>query len=125
MSMEKQFYKNLKLFLKDLILVFPEDDESLQVISTTINLAILDDDDNTIIKKFYTSLHPLESQIYKRDILVFSTNITKYWPEDSYEYRLFSKIQQNWDTFSEHNKNILWEYINVLYLLSKNVIEKN
>jgi hypothetical protein len=123
--MEKQFYKNLKLFLKDLILVFPEDDESLQVISTTINLAILDDDDNTIIKKFYTSLHPLESQIYKRDILVFSTNITKYWPEDSYEYRLFSKIQQNWDTFSEHNKNILWEYINVLYLLSKNVIEKN
>ena len=81
--MEKQFYKNLKLFLKDLIVVFPEDDESLQVISTTINLAIMDDDDHMIIKKFYTSLQPLESQIYNKDILVFSSNITKYWPENS------------------------------------------
>lgn len=124
MTMEKQFYKNLKLFLKDLIVVFPEDDESLQVISTTINLAIMDDDDHMIIKKFYTSLQPLESQIYNKDILVFSSNITKYWPEHSYEHRLFVKIQDNWDTFSEHNKNILWDYINVLYILSKNVIEK-
>ena len=123
--MEKQFYKNLKLFLKDLIVVFPEDDESLQVISTTINLAILDDDQNKIIQKFYTSLQPLEDYIYQRDIVVFSNLITNHWPENSYEYRLFFKIQENWHTFTEHNKNILWEYINVLYILSKNVIEKN
>ena len=123
--MEKEFYKNLKLFLKDLIFIFPEDDENLQIISTTINLAIIDDDENKIIKKFYTSLQALETHIYNRDIVVFSNLITNHWPETSYEYRLFFKIQENWDTFSEHNKNILWEYINVLYILSKNVIEKN
>ena len=54
--MDKIFYKNLKLFLKDLIIVFPEDDEALQIISTTINLAIIEDTDNSIIKKFYTRI---------------------------------------------------------------------
>jgi len=42
--MEKNFYKNLKLFLKDLVVLFPEDDECIQMITTGINLAIIDDD---------------------------------------------------------------------------------
>jgi len=121
--MEKQFYKNLKQFLKELIIVFPEDDEKLQILSTTINLAIIDDDENKIIKKFYTSLSPLEDSIYKRDISIFSCEISKYWPETSYEFRLFYKIQENWETFTDHNKNILWEYIIVLYTLSKKILE--
>ena len=36
--------------------------------------------------------------------------------------KLFTKINNNWDTFTEHNKNILWEYIQLLYVLSKNII---
>jgi hypothetical protein len=120
--MDKQFYKNLKQFLKELIIVFPEDDEKLQILSTTINLAIIDDDDHKIIKKFYTSLSPLEENIYKRDISIFSSEISKYWPETSYEYRLFYKIQENWETFTEHNKSILWDYIIVLYTLSKKIL---
>ena len=51
--MEKIFYKNLKLFLKDLIVVFPEDDDAIQIISTSINLAIIDDGGNEIIKRFF------------------------------------------------------------------------
>ena len=46
--MEKNFYKNLKFFLKDLIIVFPEDDEAIQMVTTSINLAIIDDDENAI-----------------------------------------------------------------------------
>ena len=42
--MEKNFYKNLKLFLKDLVVLFPEDDEPIQMVTTAINLAIVDDD---------------------------------------------------------------------------------
>jgi len=123
--METSFYKNLKLFLKDLVVVFPEDDEALQIISTTINLAIIEDTDNSIIKKFYTSLSPLETQINNKDVSVFSSDISKYWPTSSYEYRLFSKIQLNWNSFSQHNQNTLWDYIIVLYSLAKRIIEKN
>jgi hypothetical protein len=123
--MEKEFYKNLKLFLKDLVVVFPEDDEALQIISTTINLAIIEDTDKLIIKKFYNSLLPIESQIYNKDNIIFSSDIAKYWPQSSYEYRLFSKIQQNFDSFSQHNQNILWDYIIVLFKLAKSIIEKN
>ena len=123
--METSFYKNLKLFLKDLVVVFPEDDEALQIISTTINLAIIEDTDNSIIKKFYTSLSPLQAQINNKDVSVFSSDISKYWPTSSYEYRLFSKIQLNWNSFTQHNQNTLWDYIIVLYSISKRIIEKN
>ena len=122
--MDKSFYKNLKLFLKDLIVVFPEDDEALQILSTSINLAIIDDDDHKIIKKFYNSLSSLEQEINERNISFFSSSLVENWKRDSHEYRLFSKINANWDTFSEHNKNILWDYIQCLFTLSKNIIER-
>ena len=122
--MEKNFYKNLKLFLKDLIVVFPEDDEAIQMVTTSINLAIVDDDDNTIIKKFYDSMSPLEDLINRRDNKIFETNPNEYWPPSSYESRLFVKINANWDTFSVHNQNILWEYIQLLFMLSKSIISK-
>ena len=121
---DKIFYKNLKLFLKDLIVVFPEDDEALQILSTSINLAIIDDDDHKIIKKFYNCLSPLEQEINKRDILIFSSSLSENWDHGTHEHRLFSKINANWDTFSDHNKNILWDYIQCLFTLSKNIIEK-
>jgi len=120
--MEQNFYKNLKLFLKDLIVIFPEDDESIQMISTAIHLAIIDDDKNDIINKFYNSLHPMEYQIIQKDNCIFQMDPSQFWLISSYEYKLFLKIHSNWDTFSEHNKNILWEYIQYLYLLSKNII---
>ncbi len=122
--MDKIFYKNLKLFLKDLIVVFPEDDEALQILSTSINLAIIDDDDHKIIKKFYNSLSSLEQEINERNISFFSSSLVENWKRESHEYRLFSKINANWDTFSEHNKNILWDYIQCLFTLSKNIIER-
>jgi hypothetical protein len=120
--MDKSFYKNLKCFLKDLIIVFPEDDESIQYITTSINLAMVDDEDYSIINKFYTSLKPLEQLIFVKDNEIFNTDPGNYWPASSYEYRLFSKINLNWHTFSDHNKKILWDYIQLLYLLSKNII---
>lgn len=120
--MEKSFYKNLKQFLKDLIVVFPEDDESIQYITTSINLAMVDDDNNSIISKFYTSLEPLENLIFTKNNTIFNTDPGEYWPQNSYEYRLFSKINLNWHTFSEHNQSIIWDYIQLLYLLSKKII---
>jgi hypothetical protein len=123
--MEKIFYKNLKEFLKDLIVVFPEDDEPIHMITTAINLAIVDDDDNKIIKEFYKSLSPLEHHINTQDTSIFQMDPGNYWSQSSYEYKLFLKINSNWHTFSDHNKNILWEYIQLLYMLSKNITNKS
>jgi len=122
--MEKTFYKNLKFFLKDLIIVFPEDDEAIQMVTTSINLAIIDDDDNAIIKKFYESMSPLENLILTKNNQIFQTDPNEYWPPSSYESKLFVKINANWETFSSHNKNTLWEYIQVLYMLSKQITNK-
>ena len=119
--MEKNFYKNLKLFLKDLIVIFPEDDEAIQMISTGINLAIVDDEKNKIIYEFYKALSPLETHIIHQDNSIFQMDPSQFWSTSSYEYRLFLKINANWDLFSEHNKNKLWEYIQYLYMLSKNI----
>ena len=115
----KPFYTNLKLFLKDLIVVFPEDDEELQIISTSLNLAIIDDDANEIIIKFYNSLSKLETDILNRDIIIFTKDPANYWDTSSYEYKLFCKFNENWNTFKADQQKILWDYIQVLYGLSK------
>jgi hypothetical protein len=114
----KLFYKNLKLFLKELVVVFPEDDEELQIITTSINLAIIDNDE-TILKNFYISLQTLESDILNRNNEVFNKDPSSYWEKTSYEYKLFTKLNSQWTTFSDYNQKIIWDYIQVLYNISK------
>jgi len=115
----KLFYKNLKLFLKELVVVFPEDDDELQTIATSINLAIIDDDDNEILTQFYDSLVPIENEIINRDVSIFKKE--PLWQKSTYEYNLFIKLNTKWESFSQHNKKIIWDYIQVLYTISKQV----
>ena len=118
----KEFYKQLKSFLRELIVVFPEDDDALLAITTSLNLAIIDDDCNEIAIKFYTVLNPHEKLILKRDKSIF-TKIK--WDSLSYESNLFEKLNSQWNTFSVTNQTVIWEYINVLYILSKYTINLN
>jgi hypothetical protein len=85
----------------------------------SINLAIIDDDSNEIIGRFYNSLQPLEREINNRDTGLFNKIV---WVHDTYEYRLFTKLKNSWNNFSENNKTVIWEYINILYTISLNVI---
>jgi len=112
--MDKEFYKQLKAFLKELVIVFPEDDDELQLVTTSINLAIIDEND--LITKFYNSLSHLEDKIFLRN-RVFINDI--HWDSSRYEYQLFSKLNEQWETFSEVNQNVIWDYIHVLFALSK------
>ena len=112
----KEFYKQLKSFLKELVVVFPEEDDDLQTISTSINLAIVDDDANDIIVAFYRTLNPHGREIVEQNTILFDKID---WDHKSYEYRLFTKIKSNWNTFTENNKNVIWQYINVIYSLSR------
>ena len=107
------FYKNLKSFLKDLIAVFPEDEEIL-IITSSINIFSMDDDLH-LINKFYTSLSPLESLINNRDNSFFLM-------EHSFNksiLKLFNKLNFCWVQLSETNQKIVWDYIQVIYNLSK------
>jgi hypothetical protein len=115
----KEFYKQLKSFLKELVIVFPEDDEDLQIVTTSLNLAIIDDNNDRIIKKFYGAISCLETQLFNRDIDLFN-KIS--WDNQSYEYSLFVKINTQWSSFSENNKNIIWDYIILLYQFSKKIV---
>ena len=111
----KLFYVNLKSFLKELVVVFPESDDELQIITTSINLAIVDDEDNEIIDTFYKTLSPVAVEIETRDLSIFDK---VKWDQSSHQYSLFRKLKTQWKTFSENNKKVIWDYITILYGLS-------
>ena len=111
----KQFYKTLKSFLKELVIVFPDEDEDIQIVTTTLNLAIIDDT-GKIIEKFHKALLPLENELLNCDISLFDKIV---WERSTLEYRLFYRIKSRWDTFSENNKTVIWEYITLLYRVSR------
>lgn len=112
--MDRQFYKQLKSFLKDLILVFP-DDTDIKFISTTINIAIIDDSEFSIIKEFY--------EIFKDHSTLLTTRNSEFFYRDfgkaSSQLKLFTKLSFYWEQLSDSNKIIVWDYLNGLYNLAK------
>ena len=115
MDLNKTFYKTLKSFLKDLILVFPEDD-GFKIITTKIHLAMLEDDDSSIIKSFHKTFLPLSDLIERRDNLFF---YHEYWKNSDFE--LFTKINSFWDELSEHNRKTIWDYIQLIFSISSKI----
>ena len=111
--MDKVFYKNLKLFLKELIVVFPDDEEIL-IITSSINIYSMDDD-LKLINKFYTSLVGLEEMINIRDNNFF---LTEHCFNKSIN-NLFNKLNYCWMQLSDSNKEIVWDYIQIIYSSSK------
>jgi len=116
MTERKEFYRQLKSFLRELVVVFPENDDDLLTVTTSINLAIIDDDTDEIIYKFYNTLNQVEREIHTRSDSIFDK---MQWDSSTYEYNLFQKLKTGWSTFTENNKRVIWDYIQVLYQLSK------
>ena len=119
MTERKEFYRQLKSFLRELVVVFPESDDDLLTITTSINLAIIDDDCNELIYKFYNSLQPVNDEIHNRNTLIFDKI---NWEKTTYEYQLFEKLKNRWSTFTQNDKTVIWDYIQVLYGLSTLVV---
>ena len=116
MTERKEFYRQLKSFLKELVVVFPENDDDLLTVTTSINLSIIDDDTDKIVYKFYSTLNPVEHEIHTRSDSIFDK---MNWELSTYEYNLFEKLKTGWPTFTENNKQVIWDYIQLLYGLSK------
>ena len=113
-----KFYKHIKEFMKDLIKVFP-DDREIKVISSTINIASMDDEENELISAFKDALTPLDTYIVKRDDLLFKQEPSVYCKINSNQYQLFSKLHIYWDSLNETNRKIVWDYIQVIYGIVK------
>ena len=108
----KEFYKQLKSFLKEIIQVFPEDRE-IKVITSTINIAIVDDNEK-IIDDFYNTFLPYKDLIDTRDSRFFYIDHSKNFKN----HQLFSKLNYYWENLSENSQKVVWDYIQVLYHFS-------
>ena len=114
--MEQQFYKQIKCFLKELIQVFP-DDQEIKIISTNINLSAIEKDPK-LIKKFHDSLLPLEHLVLSQNDDFFRINPMDYWKPGSHEFNLFTKLIFYWGEVSENNRKVIWDYLSLTYKLS-------
>ena len=115
--MEIEFYKQLKCFLKELIQVFP-DDQEIKIISTNINLSAIEKDPK-LIKKFRDSLLSLEDYVINQNDDFFKINPMDYWKQGSHELNLFTKLIFYWGEVSENNRKVIWDYLTLIYKLSK------
>jgi hypothetical protein len=111
------FYKTLKAFLKEIISVFPEDD-SLKVISTSLSLA-MKENNNKIIKTFKESFLPQGDLIDQRNEKFFEIETSCY--KNKYQRELFDKLKNYYFVLSENNKTVIWDYVQNIYNICKEI----
>ena len=114
------FNTQLKAFLKALIQVFPND-RDIKKISSALNIAMMDDPDEAIMKHFYTMMLPHKSLIVVKNPLFFTQDSDNFFrgtvadKNNIHQYTLFTKLHGYWDELTDSNKQVVWEYIDVLF----------
>lgn len=111
-DIRQKFHKEIKGFLKDLIKVFP-DDRNVKVASSTLTISLMDDPDDKVIKDFYKALQPCEKYIADKNHQMFYNNTIKT------DILIFSEIEKYWELLDSDNKEVVWNYITLLYFLAK------
>ena len=111
-EIREKFHKEIRAFLKDLIKVFPED-RNVKLASSTLTISLMDDPDDKVIRDFYKALSPCEALIFSKDELLFYDNNIKS------DVLIFSEIEKYWQLLNADNKEVVWNYITLLYVLSK------
>jgi hypothetical protein len=111
-EIREKFHKELRAFLKDLIKVFP-DDRNVKIASSTLSISLMDDPDDKVIHDFYKALSPCEALISSKNERLFYDNNIKS------DVLIFSELEKYWELLDSDNKEIVWNYIIVLFYLSK------
>lgn len=109
------FHKELKGFMKDLIKVFPED-RDIKMLSSSLNIAIMDDPEDSVLTKFYNSFAPCEGYIDTKDERLFYDRVIQS------DIELLSQLGNYWSRLNQENKEVVWNYLKVLYFLSKSFL---
>lgn len=110
--LRQTFQRELKALLKDLVKVFPNDKE-IKMLSSTINIAMLDDPDDRIIQRFFSTTKAHEEKIEQRNPAFFDDC------RDDGDSSLLSQLNAYWSHLSPDNQSTVWDYIQVLFCLSK------
>lgn len=114
-EIREKFHKEIKAFLKDLIKVFP-DDRNVKIASSTLTISLMDDPDDKVINDFYKALKPCEALIAAKDETMFYNNNIKS------DVLIFSELEKYWNLLDSDNKEVVWNYITVLFCLAKNYL---
>lgn len=108
----ENFHKELRAFMKDLIKVFPND-RDIKLASSSLNIALMDDPKDTVIKDFYKAMQPCESYINTRNDALFTERVIRS------DIALFSHLEDYWVRLDDTNKETVWAYLTVLYSFAK------
>jgi hypothetical protein len=117
-EIREKFHKEIRAFLKDLIKVFP-DDRHIKLASSTLTISLMDDPDDKVIKDYYNALLPCEKYILSKDECIFKNNMIK-----GDNILIFSELEKYWNALEEDNKTVVWDYMTLLFYLSKNISSK-
>jgi hypothetical protein len=120
-----QFNTELKGFLKNLILVFP-DDRDIKKISSALNIAMMDDPEGEIAGNFLSMMNPYSNLILERNDTLFSQdpeNLLQHCGAiiNHYQTDLIKKLHIYWEVLNEENKEIVWEHMQNLYNLASQI----
>lgn len=111
------FHVEIKSFLKNLCKAF-DDDRELLMITTSLLIALTDDPKNDVIQQFSATVMPYKDLISDRNPEFFYKVHM-----DGSQYKLLSKIHLYWEKLSAADQKVVWEYIQVLFLLSHKVLQ--
>jgi hypothetical protein len=114
------FNDQITLFINDLILVYPRDDD-LYKFKTSIRMLSLVDE-SKIIKVFKEAVYnKYKSEILEKNSEFFMnqqyTELYKNNSDDSFTEQLVCKIKGYWKSMSNENRDIVWKYFTTLVLI--------
>ena len=114
------FNDQITLFINDLILVYPRDDD-LYKLKTSIRMLSLVDE-SKIIKVFKEAVYnKYKSEILEKNSEFFMnqqyTELYKNNSDDSFTEQLVCKIKGYWKSMSNENRDIVWKYFTTLVLI--------
>lgn len=110
------FHQEIKSFLKNLCKTF-EDDRELMMITTSLHVALVDDPEDKVIAQFHEAVMPYADMVDTRDPAFFYQT-----HKNGTEYKLLTKLNVYWEQLSESDKKVVWDYINVLFQLSRKML---
>ena len=111
------FYSQFTLFLDQLIVVFPEDSDFPTYKS---GLFLLQKTNPKLVpEQVVTHVGPFEATIRARDETFFKERGFPEYAEDTALDLIIKKMTEYWDTLTEENKKVIWDYVTLLLDLAK------
>ena len=109
------FHREIRAFMKELMNVFPKE-RDIKMLSSSLTISLMDDPEDKVVARFYKSFCTCEEYIETQDERMFYDSVIQS------DLELLQKLSQYWKQLDEDNKQVVWNYLKVLYQLSKSIL---